>query len=94
MHPVHKGQQKGGMREQIVSKPLSQDTTQKCQEAEKGLKELIKAALEEDSDDDNKPVDLGNAPGNAPPADVLPLASMDNSCQCAAARGVAEARWQ
>ncbi|KAJ7218377.1 hypothetical protein GGX14DRAFT_390150 [Mycena pura] len=39
MHPVHKGQQKGGMREQ----------------AEKGLKELIKAALEEDSDDDNKP---------------------------------------
>ncbi|KAJ7190257.1 hypothetical protein GGX14DRAFT_408135 [Mycena pura] len=73
MHPVHKGQQKGGMREQ----------------AEKGLKELIKAALEEDSDDDNKPVDLGNAPGNAPPADVLPLASMDNSC--AAARGVAEA---
>ncbi|KAJ7205433.1 hypothetical protein GGX14DRAFT_397571 [Mycena pura] len=108
MHPVHKGQQKGGMREQhslfphvkIVSKPLSQDTTQKCREvsghqrslhsghyrshlwedhikvlpdtfkpgyrvsdwhaafpaqAEKGLKELIKAALEEDSDDDNKP---------------------------------------
>ncbi|KAJ7193057.1 hypothetical protein GGX14DRAFT_405827 [Mycena pura] len=156
MHPVHKGQQKGGMREQhslfphvkIVSKPLSQDTTHKCQKVgspsghqrslhsghyrshlwedhikvaadwprtgrglgwydialrrngyylilssldivEKGLKELIKAALEEDSDDDDKPVDLGNAPGNAPPADVLPLASMDNSC--AAARGVAEA---
>ncbi|KAJ7203851.1 hypothetical protein GGX14DRAFT_398602 [Mycena pura] len=119
----HQGQQKGGMREhslfphvnlKIVSKPLSQDTTQKCQEvgspsghqrslhsghyrshlwedhikvaadwprtgrglgwydialrrngyylilssldiAEKGLKELIKAALEEDSDDDDKP---------------------------------------
>ncbi|KAJ7213399.1 hypothetical protein GGX14DRAFT_563723 [Mycena pura] len=44
-------------------------------QAEKGLKELIKAALEEDSDDDNKPVDLGNAPGNAPPADVLPLSA-------------------
>ncbi|KAJ7203770.1 hypothetical protein GGX14DRAFT_398528 [Mycena pura] len=56
MHPVHKGQQKGGMREQ----------------AEKGLKELIKAALEEDSDDDNKPVDLGNAPGNAPPPMCFP----------------------